>query len=60
MAHLGLEVDGRAQEVEGRRVLLHGEVDQAQVVQDPPVKGRKIRCPLQTTDGLGTPKFVVT
>lgn len=51
-AHAGVEVDGSAQEVEGGGVLLHGQVHQAQVVENLPVKGRQVVRPLQAADGL--------
>lgn len=38
--------------MEGGGVLLHGQVDQAQVVQDFPVKRRQVVSPLQTAEGL--------
>lgn len=44
--HAGVEVDGGAEEVECGGVLLHGQVDQAQVVEHLPVKGRKVVGPL--------------
>lgn len=36
--------------------MLHGEVHQAQVVQDLPVKGSQVVCPLQAADSLGKKK----
>ena len=47
----GAEVDGGGEEVEGGGVLLHAEVHQAQVVQDLPVEGGEVGCPLEAADG---------
>ena len=41
-------VDGGRKEVECRRVLLHGEVHEAQVVEHFPVERREESCSLQT------------
>lgn len=51
-SHTWVQVDGCTQEVEGRCVLLHGQVNQTQVVQHFPVKGRQVVCPLQAADSL--------
>ena len=45
--------------MEGRRVLLHGQVDKAQVVENLPIKGSQVVGPLQAADGLHT-NIVVT
>lgn len=52
LSHLGLEVDGGAEEVESGGVLLHRQVHQPQIVQDLPVEGSQVVCPLQAADGL--------
>lgn len=52
LSHLWLEVDGCTKEVECWGVLLHGKVNQAQVIQDLPVKWGQVVCSLQTADGL--------
>ena len=50
--HLRLEADGRAEEMEGGRVLLEGEVDEAEVVEDLPVERCEVVGSLQTADRL--------
>lgn len=50
--HTRVQVDGCAEEVEGRGKLLHGQVYQSQVVQNFPVKRRQVVGPLQAADGL--------
>lgn len=50
--HTWVQVDGCAKEVESRGILLHGQVDQTQVVQHFPVKRRQVVRSLQTADGL--------
>ena len=52
LAHLGSHVDGGAEEVEGGRVLLHGQVHQAQIVEDLPVKRTQVVRSLQAANGL--------
>ena len=37
LPHLGLEVDGCAEEMESGRVLLHSQVDKAQIIENLPV-----------------------
>ena len=34
------------------RILVEGEVDESQVVEDLPLKGSEVRGPLETADGL--------
>ena len=38
--------------MEGRGVLLHGEMHEAKIVEDLPIKGSQVISTLQTTDGL--------
>lgn len=52
LPHAGVQVDSCAEEVKGGGILLHGQVDQAQVVQNFPVKRRQVVGSLQTADGL--------
>ena len=58
--HLGPQVDGSGQEVEGGCILLHGQVDEAQVVENLPIKGSQVVGPLQAADGLHTDNVVTS
>ena len=58
--HLGPQVDGSRQEVEGGCILLHGQVDEAQVVENLPIKGSQVVGPLQAADGLHTNNVVTS
>lgn len=52
LPHLRLEVDGCTEEMESRRVLLHGQVDKAQIIQNLPIEGSQVVGSLQAADSL--------
>ena len=52
MARLGLETGGCSEEMEGRGVLVGGEVYETKVEQYLPLKGGKVSSSLQTTNSL--------
>ena len=52
LSHLWSYADGGAEEMEGGRVLLHGEVHETQVVEDLPVEGTQVVRALQAADRL--------
>ena len=52
LSHLGFKVDRSAQKMESRCILCHSEMNQAEVIENLPVKWSKIDGTLQATNGL--------
>lgn len=52
LPHLWLEVDGCTDKMEGRRILLHGQVDKAQIIQNLPIEGSQVVGSFQAADSL--------